>query len=362
MPKKKPGKGLTENQAEYQKQLNRIRRFIRNAEKRGYSFDIDLPTKRPQTVRKRDIERLKRITPETLYKTATYTTETGETLTGTEGRKRENKARSYRAARTKALNKSIANIPKITAPTAPAARQEYYDSIDYAEPGEEAPPADGFRILQNIQDKINSFEPSHTVTNWAAEQQEQNNSLLANALNNAIQQDGPEAVARRLQDAAVDIENLCDEAQYTYNDASATGNEPLLKLIRIINGNTPTLQDWQRLNDQTGRYEAGEDYKQPAEKPQPQNTPILNTLEKTVNQWVPGVSSMDVLEEMQDRRNTITDLIEGAQLNGITREQIEDNLYNAGVDIAETIMQIIKGEEEEFYDGLSALAEIIYRG
>lgn len=86
--KKKPAKKrqkMTPNQAAFAKQQQRIRRFIKSAEKRGYSFPANVVPERPSRVTKRDIARITAIKPETLYEQATYVYE-GSTFTGTEGR------------------------------------------------------------------------------------------------------------------------------------------------------------------------------------------------------------------------------------------------------------------------------------
>ena len=85
--KKKPAKKrqkMTPNQAAFAKQQQRIRRFIKSAEKRGYSFPANAVPERPARVTKRDIARITAIKPETLYEQATFIFD-GSTFTGTEG-------------------------------------------------------------------------------------------------------------------------------------------------------------------------------------------------------------------------------------------------------------------------------------
>lgn len=96
---------ITKNRAEFNKQIKRIKRFIRSAEKRGYSFpDFTLP-QAGKTVRKRDIEKLKKITPKSLYEQAIYTKyadpTTGEALSGSAGRSIERSIAAKKAAQTR---------------------------------------------------------------------------------------------------------------------------------------------------------------------------------------------------------------------------------------------------------------------
>lgn len=111
---------------EYNKQLNRIRKFIKSAEGRGYIFwnkpvqrknnkrtgesqvvvptDVDywaLP-QRPKRVTEASVNKLKKITTEYLYQRAMYVDiRTGEIFTGSEGVSIENKRRSQKSAETR---------------------------------------------------------------------------------------------------------------------------------------------------------------------------------------------------------------------------------------------------------------------
>lgn len=93
---------LTPNQQAYEKERKRIQQFVNRAKKRGYFFPDDIVPSRPKTVRKRDIERVKRLKPETLYKQAVYIAdeETGLILSGEERRKQERQEASRKARQT----------------------------------------------------------------------------------------------------------------------------------------------------------------------------------------------------------------------------------------------------------------------
>lgn len=68
----KPPKNL----APYNKELRRIERFMRSAEQRGFTFLTDIPEQKAKPT-KRDVERLKKLTPEKLYSRAYYTDDSG---------------------------------------------------------------------------------------------------------------------------------------------------------------------------------------------------------------------------------------------------------------------------------------------
>lgn len=88
--------------AEYRKERRRIQQFIRRAEKRGYKFEYNLPTK-PKKVTQSSINRLKKVTPEYLYRRGTYGGEaaSGEIVPAAVGVKKERKVRSQKAAVTR---------------------------------------------------------------------------------------------------------------------------------------------------------------------------------------------------------------------------------------------------------------------
>lgn len=87
---------------QYKKEIRRIKRFIKRAEKRGYSFNFKEPQP-PKRIRKESVERLKKITPEKLYASATYRGLFSDfrELSGLEARKKERSASAKKAAETR---------------------------------------------------------------------------------------------------------------------------------------------------------------------------------------------------------------------------------------------------------------------
>lgn len=100
-------KKTNKRQAEYNKQLKRIRQFIRRAEKRGYDFPSNVIPKKPKRITDASIRRLTKITPEYLYKHGRYGGEAsgGEIIPAEQGRKLERKVSAKRAAEARRLNK-----------------------------------------------------------------------------------------------------------------------------------------------------------------------------------------------------------------------------------------------------------------
>lgn len=91
----------------YAKERNRVRLFIRRAEKRGYSFPEIIIPSIPKRKTEASIRRLKKLTKDILYSKATYGGEAtfGEIVSGKEGLKLERKLRAKKASETRKANK-----------------------------------------------------------------------------------------------------------------------------------------------------------------------------------------------------------------------------------------------------------------
>lgn len=106
--KRKSSQKLTPNQMAFKKELNRIKRFVRNARKRGYEFDDNVLPKQPKRVTRKKLEEIKNIKPSNLYDKAVYRDEiSNEVFTGQQGRRIERYRASLKAKKTREKNKEI---------------------------------------------------------------------------------------------------------------------------------------------------------------------------------------------------------------------------------------------------------------
>lgn len=106
--KRKSSQKLTPNQMAFKKELNRIKRFVRNARKRGYEFDDNVLPKQPKRVTRKKLEEIKNIKPSNLYDKAVYRDEIShEIFTGQQGRRIERYRASLKAKKTREKNKEI---------------------------------------------------------------------------------------------------------------------------------------------------------------------------------------------------------------------------------------------------------------
>lgn len=89
---------MTANQNAWNKEIRRIKRFIREAGKRGFVFDVgNIIPETPNRITKNMITELKRkTTPEMLYRKSYFILPTGEAISGTERRKQERRIASQK--------------------------------------------------------------------------------------------------------------------------------------------------------------------------------------------------------------------------------------------------------------------------
>ena len=121
---------LTKNQIEYNKQVRRIKNFIKRAEKRGYEFNEDILPKTPKRITKQAIKRLENLKPNQLYAKAEFLdTSTGEMLKGTKGRKLERQRASEKARQTRQRNKSKKKKPKTTLKAEDVILNNFYEYL-----------------------------------------------------------------------------------------------------------------------------------------------------------------------------------------------------------------------------------------
>lgn len=103
MAKKTKKRQTAEQQAinkAYAKERNRVKSFVRRAEKRGYSFPESIVPSIPKRKTEASIRKLKKLTKEVMYSKASYGGEAtfGEIVSGKEGLKLERQLRAKRAA------------------------------------------------------------------------------------------------------------------------------------------------------------------------------------------------------------------------------------------------------------------------
>ncbi len=134
--KSRKSEAVRRREAEYERHARRIRRFQREAERRGYVFDGDLLPAKPKRITDASVRRLAKLVPEVLYRKAKFVVpETGEVLSGEQGRKYERSAAAKKGAATKRRKRAAAEIASLqdAAEVARQARETALEAIEVAE-------------------------------------------------------------------------------------------------------------------------------------------------------------------------------------------------------------------------------------
>lgn len=198
---------------EYNKERNRIKRFIRNAEKRGYVFESNLIPPKPKTITSGSVRRLSKIRPAQLYNKAyAISAVTGQPIT-VEQRKRE--------IRSEASRKAWEN------------RRRKKDQVEYDRIKSDKEWQHMFHASKLVWDKVQSMIANVGV------QQSQSADLLNNLLNSQIEKYGTDIVLYSIAQASEDFLSTC-EAIIKYHPNSAVSRTAVQHLYTLISGNIPS--------------------------------------------------------------------------------------------------------------------------
>lgn len=201
---------------EYNKERNRIKRFIRYAEKRGYVFEPNLIPPKPKTITAGSVRRLAKIKPAQLYSKAyAISAVTGQPIT-VEQRKREIREESSRKAWE--------------------TRRRKKDEGDYKRIKADAEWQQMFHASKLVWNKVQSMIENVGV------QQSQSADLLNNLLNSQIQQYGADSVLYSIAQVSEDFLSTC-ETIIKYHPSSAVSRTAVQHLYTLISGNLPSASE-----------------------------------------------------------------------------------------------------------------------
>ena len=222
MAKRKP---QTQAEKEYTKELKRIKAFIRRASKRGYTFDDSIIPPKPKKVTKASVKKLKQITPKTMYQKAEFINpQTGDIITGTEGRQFERRLAAHKAQLTKAIKATVK-------------KQNSKTEL----------PRQGEIILHNVRATINAWSPGSTWSKYWTNIKENDKNKLVSLLDNAVESEGFNTVSRRLQTSADDIERIVNSILYGSDEEQVQFD--LVHFATIILGRSLSVEESAELTD-----------------------------------------------------------------------------------------------------------------
>lgn len=201
---------------EYNRERNRIKRFIRYAEKRGYVFESNLIPPKPKTITAGSVRRLAKIKPAKLYSKAyAISAVTGQPIT-VEQRKREIRQEASRKAWE--------------------TRRRKKDEEDYKRIKTDTKWQQMFRAAKLVWDKVQSMIENVGV------QLSQSADLLSNLLNSQIQQYGADSVLYCIAQTSEDFLSTC-EIIIKYHPSSAVSKTAVQHLYTLISGNLPSASE-----------------------------------------------------------------------------------------------------------------------
>lgn len=207
---------------DYNKERNRIKRFIRNAEKRGYVFDPNLIPPKPKTITVGSIRRLSKIRPAQLYNKAyAISAVTGQPIT-VEQRKREIRQEASRKAWE--------------------TRRKKKDKEDYERMNSDREWQQMFHASRIVWNKVQSMIANVGV------QQSQSADLLNKLLNSEIEKYGVDAVLYSISQATDDFLSTC-ETIIKYHPSSAVSRTAVQHLYTLISGNLPSDAEQAEIDD-----------------------------------------------------------------------------------------------------------------
>lgn len=217
---------------QWKKEFNRIQRFIKRAQGRGFIFP-DLNLNMPKHPTQASVNKLKRMNPAYFYKKATYINpQTGEIMSGVQGRKSERSEAAIKAAQTR-LNRAVA-------PPVQAIPDNAYK------------PTKADLIIAELRDFIDSIEPeprygdSQYIKDWM----NGHKMLIHSLVSEQINIEGKQAFANRLQRLAEQGENIEDLIyDVIMSSKQEDYNVNLSRFLRILRGHSPTADELKEIEE-----------------------------------------------------------------------------------------------------------------
>ena len=217
---------------EYNKERNRIKRFIRNAEKRGYVFEPNLIPPMPKTITSGSIRRLSKIRPAQLYNKAyAISAVTGQPITVKQRKKEIREEASRKAWETRRRKKD----------------QGDYDNIKSNREWQQM-----FHASKLVWDKVQSMIANVGI------QQSESADLLNNLLNSQIEKYGADIVLYSIAQASEDFLSTC-EVIIKYHPNSAVSRTAVEHLYTLISGNLPSDAEQAEIDKAIARDETWEE-------------------------------------------------------------------------------------------------------
>ena len=218
---------------EVKKNLRRIKRFVKSAEKRGYSFSDKAIPNLPKTITKETLYRFQSITPEKLYKKSVYVSPAGTKVKGTERRKAERSEASKKAGETR---KRYFESQKETSDL-------LFQQVSFE------PEYESAMVFQQFIEMFESWMPDDIYSQDLKTYKQRDRDRALGIINGARDQLGDTQVAMNIQNNANRLNELAVKILYEsgnkYRDDSRNGeiNLALNELTAILYGRSLTVSE-----------------------------------------------------------------------------------------------------------------------
>lgn len=242
LKKSRKSEAQLELERQAKQHIRRVKRFIRSAEARGYTFPDSVVPKLPKRVTEATIRRLDKIRPAALYKQAVYTSPEKVKVSGTKRRTQERSEQAKKAAETR--------------------RQRFIEERNAAPGIKGGPPQEAAFALNTIEEILYVIDNREIKESWwknkrypLGQYKEQDANMLRSALAQAIADEGREAVAARIAENAQEIGELITQAlqgsgeSYRENGREAI-NALVQKFASILRGRPLTASESLELTEQ----------------------------------------------------------------------------------------------------------------
>lgn len=220
---------------QYNYQRNRLKNIVKEAKKRGYIFDDFIPVRKLAPT-KADVEKLKQIKGDIVYKHARYYDVISDKyIPGTTRRKQERSEAAKKAAATRAR------------------KQDLIDN-GYTEPGK--PPLEKDDVLQYLFEMIAQWQPETRWSESFARLKEHDKNVMASEIRSVINEIGENEVAKNVQKNAAEIKALAWHICYgnSGNKKDGSFNADLISLLALIKGRSLSVQEAKRLQERVDTY------------------------------------------------------------------------------------------------------------
>lgn len=213
---KTSNKRKTKNQQAYEKELARIKRFMRSAEKRGYQFIEEPNLVIPARITKKKLEEIKGVTPDVLYSyTRYYDPILDLYVSGAEERKLIRQRAGKKAAKAKTGINVATEPPRFT---------------DV--------------VLSNAEDMLSKWAPYSDWDKYHVKVKTHDKSILQNLITGAIRELGRNQVAINIEKNADRFNELMFHILYGSSDDKWGDIQPdIVEIAAIIRGRGLTVAE-----------------------------------------------------------------------------------------------------------------------